>query len=116
MPRNRANPSLNREDVQRRLRAARAFAGFRSPQALADQPLMQRYGIPASRVVQTEAMRRDAEPWELEVIARACGLPTSFLTGEDAAEAGTLASIAAALARIEAKIDSLTNDQPEDGE
>lgn len=71
---------MEREEIRRRLKAARAYAGFTKPTTLAQQPLLVKNGITASRIVQTEAMNRDARPMELECIAAACGLPTEWFT------------------------------------
>jgi hypothetical protein len=96
-------PSIPREDASRRVKAARAYAGFRTPRALAEHPELERYGITASRIIETEAQNRDAQLWELEAIARATGLSASFLTGEHLDSD----SLAERLTRIEAKLDRL---------
>lgn len=102
-------PGLSRADIRRRLRAARAFADFTTPEALAQHPELQRYGIRASRIVQTEAMNRDAELWELEAIARATGLPLVFFTVKADALADALApnDVRDQLHSIAAKLDAV---------
>lgn len=70
--------ALDRENVRRRLRAARMLADFTAPAKLAEHPLCKANGITASLIIETERKTRDALPMELETIARACGLPADF--------------------------------------
>ena len=73
---------MDRSELARRLKAARALAGFTKPATLAAQPLMQENGIKASRIREMESVkgRVEVRPMELEVIARACGLPEEWFT------------------------------------
>lgn len=100
--------------MRRRIRAARAFANMTKVEALAQHPELKRYGIPASRIVQTEAMNRDAELWELEAIARATGMPLGFFTApaESLADVLVPADVRSQLGRIEAKLDAVLGTEP----
>lgn len=73
---------MDRAELIRRLKAARALGGFTKPEALAMQPLLVENGIKESRIRELESMkgRADARPMELAIIARACGLPEEFFS------------------------------------
>jgi hypothetical protein len=73
---------MDRADLIRRLKAARALGGFASPQALADDAVMVENGIKESRIRELESMkgRAHARPMELAIIARACSLPEEFFS------------------------------------
>jgi hypothetical protein len=71
---------MDREEIRRRLKAARAFAGFSKPAALAEAAPCKENGLRPSGIIRIESMVRDAKPWELECIAKACGLPVSWFT------------------------------------
>ena len=75
--RNRQTMAMNgNEDLARRVRAARALAGFESVEALADA-IGQR-GLSARTLRNIEQGRRHAEPRELAAIAEACDLTPQF--------------------------------------
>lgn len=65
-----------REEISRRMRAARAYAGLSSVKKLAakiDEP-----GLGTSTLYAIEQGRRRARPRDLRAIAQACGLPDSW--------------------------------------
>lgn len=64
------------------MKAARALGGYTAPAKLAMHPLLVENGIKDSRLRELESMkgRADVRPMELEIIARACGLPAEFFT------------------------------------
>src|SRR4051794_31623008 len=73
---------MERAELIRRLKAARALGGFTKPEALAMHPLLKENGIKESRIRELESMRgrADGRPMELAIIARACGLPEEFFS------------------------------------
>lgn len=73
---------VDRAELIRRMKAARALGGFTAPSKLAMHPLLRENGIKDSRLRELESMkgRADVRPMELEVIARACGLPPEFFS------------------------------------
>lgn len=70
---------LPRDQVRRRLRAARALAGVTVAE-LARHELVARNGLTVSTIGETEREDRDAKPMELEILARACGLQPDWFT------------------------------------
>jgi transcriptional regulator with XRE-family HTH domain len=70
-PRN-GNSVLGTEEIGRRVRAARAYAGL-TIGALADS-----LGMGARTIKRIECGERDARRYELIGIAEACGLPREF--------------------------------------
>lgn len=73
---------MDRADLIRRLKAARALGGYTKPEALAMQPELVENGIKESRIRELESMkgRADARPMELAIIARACKVPEEFFS------------------------------------
>jgi protein-disulfide isomerase-like protein with CxxC motif len=73
---------VDRSELARRLKAARALAGYTKPETLAQQPLLLANGIKASRIKEMESVkgRVEVRPMELDVIAEACGLPREFFS------------------------------------
>lgn len=92
---------------------ARAYGGFNTPDDLAAHPLVREAGIPASRIMHTEGMRRDAAAGELEVLAKACGLSGLFTADLAALEAlepslvARLDELADMISSLHAKVDRL---------
>lgn len=75
----RAQFPLARDEVRRRVRAARALAGLTVAE-LAQHELVVTNGLTVSTIGETERGSRDAKPMELEVLARACGLRPDWFT------------------------------------
>lgn len=73
---------MDRAELIRRVKAARQLGGFTKPLSLAQHPLLVKNGIKESRIRELESIRGRVEmrPMELEVIARACGLPAEFFS------------------------------------
>jgi hypothetical protein len=63
--------------VTRRVKAARQLAGFSSAAKLAAETGK---GLADKTLRKIESGEKDPEPWELDRIARACGLPYEFFT------------------------------------
>lgn len=94
---------LARDDVRRRLRAARALAGLTVAE-LAQHELVAANGLTVSTIGETERADRDAKPMELEVLARACGLRPDWFTaplGHPGYPESLLAALGQRLGRIE---------------
>jgi transcriptional regulator with XRE-family HTH domain len=72
---------VERADISRRLKAARALAGVKVAE-LADRQQLRANGITANLVGEIERQERDARPMELRVIAEALELPGWFFTAE----------------------------------
>jgi transcriptional regulator with XRE-family HTH domain len=72
---------VDRAEVSRRLKAARALAGIKVTELAAREPLRAN-GITANLIGETERQERDARPMELRVIAEALDLPAWFFTAE----------------------------------
>lgn len=73
---------MDRAEVSRRLKAARALRGIKVTELATREPL-KRNGITANLVGETERQERDAREMELRVIAEALDLPATFLLAED---------------------------------
>lgn len=63
---------LSAEEIARRIRAARAYAG------LSTAALAERIGLGTQTIKRIEAERRIARRFELWAIAEACGMPRAF--------------------------------------
>lgn len=98
----RAGTTDRRRTISRRLKAARALAGLTVTELAVEE--VQANGITASLIGETERQERDARPMELEVLARACGLPEPWFTASYdrlAEPDSVIAAVDARLARIE---------------
>lgn len=94
---------LPRDEVRRRLKAARALAGMTVAE-LARHELVVANGLTVSTIGETEREDRDAKPMELEVLARACGLRGDWFTvplGRLGAQETVWVALAQRLTRIE---------------
>ena len=111
---------VSSEDLPRRLRAARALAGYSTVEALAralDEP-----GLGARTLRAIEQSKRDPAPRDLRVIADACGVSIEFLTGPDdlvrhpapGSEPIPDASLARAVERLYAMLDERAERVSED--
>lgn len=72
---------MERFEVSRRLKAARALAGVKVSE-LAEREALRANGITANLIGETERQERDARPMELRVIAEALDLPAWFFTAD----------------------------------
>jgi hypothetical protein len=99
---------VDRSELTRRLKAARALGGYTKPETLALQPLLKENRIPASRIKEMESVRGrvDIRPMELEVIARACGLPVEWFSAPFERLAGQTA-LHEQVEALERKVDRL---------
>lgn len=103
---------LARDEVRRRLRAARALAGFTVAE-LAQHELVAANGLTVSTIGETEREDRDAKPMELEILARACGLRPDWFTvplGHLGDSEVVWVALARRLARIEQALDIANDD------
>lgn len=66
---------MDKKEVGRRVKAARAYGGFKSPQELGEK-----IGIGRTTLYAIERGERRAKYWELAAIAEVCGLPRRLLT------------------------------------
>ena len=100
---------MDRRELARRLKAARALAGFTKPEALAQHPLVAENRIKASRIKELESVkgRIEVRPMELEVIARACGLPGEWFSAPFE-RLRTARSLEERLERVEQRLAGLT--------
>lgn len=73
---------MDRAELARRLKAARALGGFTKPVGLARHPLLVENGIKDWKIRDFESLngRTEPRPMELEVIAQACGLPAEWFS------------------------------------
>lgn len=69
-------PSLETDEIARRVRAARAYAGLTIPQ------LAERIGVGERTIKRVEMRQRIARTYELWAIADACGVPRWFFETE----------------------------------
>jgi transcriptional regulator with XRE-family HTH domain len=110
---------VERAEVSRRLKAARALAGVKVSE-LAEREALRANGITANLIGETERQERDARPMELRVIAEALDLPSWFFTTdlnasspppgnmEVADEMGArLEGFETALAKVDERLDAL---------
>lgn len=94
---------MDRSEVSRRLKAARALRGVKVTE-LAKHELLQRSRITANLIGETERQERDAREMELRVIADALELPPGFLLADDPFAHATDDGIAQRLDRIESQL------------
>ena len=112
---------MERAEVSRRLKAARALAGVKVSE-LAEREPLRANGITANLIGETERQERDARPMELRVIAEALDLPPWFFTADlrastpppgtisEADEMGAkLEGFETALEKIDTRLDALTD-------
>lgn len=105
---------LPRDEVRRRLRAARALAGLTVAE-LARHELVAANGLTVSTIGETEREDRDAKPMELEVLARACGLRPDWFTvplGRLGHQETVWLALAQRLERIEQALGVPTDEEP----
>ncbi len=74
------DPSTSPEETARRVRAARALAGIRSVEALAER--IDSRGLSAHTLRDIEQGHRAAAPHEIAAIAQACGLPQRWFCAD----------------------------------
>jgi transcriptional regulator with XRE-family HTH domain len=96
---------VDRTEVSRRLKAARALAGVKVTE-LAEREPLRANGITANLIGETERQERDARPMELRVIAEALELPAWFFAAEFRPSASE-PSDASATNQLVARLDAL---------
>lgn len=96
---------MERSEVSRRLKAARALRGVKVTE-LAQRDPLKRNGISANLIGETERQERDAREMELRTIAGALDIPESFLLSDDPFEFSDL-SIPARLDHLEGMVTDL---------
>lgn len=67
---------MNAEEVGKRVRAGRAYAG------ISQRDLCEEVGISPPTLTRIESGEREPRKWELMAIAHVCGLPMTWFLGE----------------------------------